>query len=95
MKNAYPHTGKWLREWFPEQTKSISSIIVWTIIYILDVGLVFWLAAKPGISILDFRHQTQTVVIGVYLVIALALFWLETAIYNRITKAIRDHNTLD
>ena len=95
MKNAYPHTGKWLREWFPEQTKSIPSIIVWTIIYILDVGLVFWLAAKLGISILDFHHQTQTVVIGVYLVIALALFWLETAIYNRITKAIRDHNTLD
>ena len=95
MKNAHPHTGKWLREWFPEQTKSIPSIILWTVIYILDVVLVFWLAARLGISILEFHHQTQTVIAGAYLVIALVLFWLETAVYNKIMDAIRKRNTLD
>ena len=95
MKNAHPHTGKWLREWFPEQTKSIPSIILWTAIYILDTVLVFWLAAKLGISLLEFHHQLQTVIMGLYLVIALVLFWLETAVYNKIMDAIRKHNTLD
>ena len=95
MKNAHPHTGKWLREWFPEQTKSIPSIILWTVIYILDTVLVFWLAAKLGIPLLEFHHQLQTVIMGLYLVIALVLFWLETAVYNKIIAAIRKHNTLD
>ena len=95
MKNAHPHTGKFLREWFPEQTKSIPGILVWTIVYILDAVLVFWLAAKLGIPILKFHHQLQTVIAGAYLVIALVLFWLETALYNRIITAVRRRNTLD
>jgi len=95
MKNAHPYTGKWLREWFPEQTKSIPSIILWTIIYILDVVLVFWLANTLGISIFGIPYRLQTVVAGLYLIIALGLFWLETAIYNRILKTIRERNSLN
>ena len=95
MKNAHPHTGKFLREWFPEQTRSVPSIIVWTVVYILDVILVFWVAAKLGISILELHHQLQTVIAGLYLVIALVLFWLETAVYNRIAATLRKRNTLD
>lgn len=89
MKNAHPYTGKWLRELFPEQTKSIPSIILWTIVYILDVILVFWLAGLLGIDILQFPYQLTTVLVGIYMVIALVLFWVETAIYNRLLANYR------
>jgi len=90
MKNAHPYTGKWLREWFPEQTKSIPSILCWTVVYILDVILVFWVANLLGIHILEVQNKLITVLAGLYMVIALVIFWAETAIYNRIVAAIRE-----
>jgi len=89
MKNAHPYTGKWLREWFPEQTKNIPTILCWTVVYILDVVLVFWVANLLGIHILELPNKLITVMSGLYLVIALVIFWVETQIYNRITAAIR------
>ena len=89
MKNAHPYTGKWLREWFPEQTKSIPSILCWTVVFILDTILVFWLASLLHIDILSMRPQFRQVMIILYLVIALVLFWVETLIYNRIAADIR------
>lgn len=89
MKNAYPHTGKWLREWFPEQTKSIPSILCWTAVYILDVVLVFWVASLLHIDIIAMRPQFRQLMIVLYLLIALVIFWAETAIYNRIVASIR------
>ena len=92
MKNAHPLTGKWLRELFPEQTKTIPRIIVWTIVYLADVAVVFWLASAVGIDILTLPYRLTTVIAGVYLVIAFLLFWAEAAIYNRLLAAYR--NTL-
>ena len=95
MKNAPPHTGKWLRELFPEQTKTIPRILLWTVIYILDVVLVFWLAGLLGIDLLSIHHQLQATVVGLYLILALVLFWLETLVYGWILKKIRQRNILD
>ena len=95
MKNAFPHTGKWRREWFPEQTKNIPSILCWTVVYILDVVLVFFVANLLGIHILELPYRLTTLLTGLYLVIALAIFWLETIVYNRIAVAIRKSKTLD
>ena len=95
MKNAYPHTGKWLRELFPEQTRSIPSILVWTVVYIGDVVLVFWLAALLGIPIIGIQYRLMTVLVGLYLILALVLFWLETLVYGWILKKIRQSRTLD
>ena len=89
MKNAHPHTGKWLREWFPEQTKSIPSILVWTVVYILDAVLVFWAAAALGIDILALPYRLTSLMAGAYLLIALALFWVEASVYNRILANYR------
>ena len=89
MKNAHPYTGKWLREWFPEQTKSVKSILLWTAVYILDVCLVFWAAASLGIDLMKLPYRLISVAVGAYLVIALAIFWVETAIYNRILANYR------
>ena len=89
MKNAHPHTGKWLRECFPEQTKSVKSILIWAVVYILDVCLVFWAAHALGIRIMKIPYQLTSVVVGLYLVIALVVFWAETSIYNQILKNYR------
>jgi len=95
VKNAHPYTGKWLRELFPEQTRSISSILVWTMVYIADVVLVFWLAALLGIPIIGIQYRLMTVLVGLYLILALVLFWLETLVYGWILKKIRQSRTLD
>ena len=89
MKNASPYTGKWLRECFPEQTKSIKSICIWTLVYIVDAVLVFWIAAKLGIDLIQLPYRLTSIIAGVYLVIALGLFWAETAIYNKLLSSYR------
>ena len=93
MKNAHPYTGKWLRECFPEQTKSVKSICIWTLVYIADVIAVFWLAAKLGIDLMQLPYRLISLVVCVYLVVALVLFWAETAIYNKLLDNYR--NTLE
>ena len=93
MKNAHPYTGKWLREVFPEQTRSVKSILIWTLVYIADVVLVFFLAAKLGIDLMQMPFRLTGILAGVYLVIALVLFWAETAIYNKLLANY--HKTLE
>ena len=89
MKNASPYTGKWLREWFPEQTKSVKSILIWSLVYIADAIVVFWLAAKLGFDLMQLPYRLTSVVAGLYLIIALGLFRAETAIYNKILSNYR------
>ena len=89
MKNAHPYTGKWLREWFPEQTKSVKSILCWAVVYILDVCLVFWAAAKIGIDLLTTGYSLTSVIVSLYLVLALVLFRAETSVYNRLLTNYR------
>ena len=89
MKNASPYTGKWLREWFPEQTKSVKSILIWSLVYITDVIVIFWLAAKLGIDLMQLPYRLTSVVAGLYLIIALGLFWVQTAIYNKLLSNYR------
>ena len=43
--------GKWIREMFPDQTKSIGSILIWTVVYFLDLALLFYLAATMGLNV--------------------------------------------
>ena len=89
MKNASPYTGKWLREWFPEQAKSVKSILIWSLVYITDVIVIFWLAAKLGIDLMQLPYRLTSVVAGLYLIIALGLFWVQTAIYNKLLSNYR------
>ena len=81
MKNAHPHTGKWLRECFPEQTKSVTSILIWTVVFMLDVALVFLVMWLLELSITAIPIKLAVCVV---LIAAFVLFWAETAIYNRI-----------
>ncbi len=84
MKNSGPFKGIFLREWFPEQTKTIPRIILWTIIFLADTALVFWLGSLLGIDLLGISYRLTTLLIGLYLVIAFGLFSLEAFVYNKI-----------
>ena len=88
--NPHYNPGKFLREWFPEQTKTIPRIILWTIVFLTDVGLVFWAALALGLPLTGLGYQLQKLVVPLLLVAALALFALEVWIYNRIAAAIRN-----
>lgn len=89
MKNYHYNPGKFLSEWFPEQTKTIPRIIIWAIVYIADVVLVFWLASRLGIAILQLQYQLRSVVVMLYLVAALGIFSLEAFVYNKLISLFR------
>ena len=77
------------RDWFPEQTKSIGSILLWLLILVADVVLVFWLTGKLGLDLLNFNYNMRSAMIMLYVGAALCLFWVETVIYNKITALFR------
>lgn len=85
MSRYYINPGKVLKQIFPEQTKNNLSIIIWTIVFIADLVLVYFTAGWLGIDLLGIRQ------VGLMLFIAagLALFWLETFIYNHLIRLFR------
>jgi hypothetical protein len=66
---------------FPTQFRTIPGIIVWTLVFLADVALVFWAAHLLGFPILAALNKA---VLMIYLVIAFALFCLESYLYNLI-----------
>ena len=72
---------KFLSEMFPNQFRTIPGIILWTLVFLADVALVFWIAHLMGIPILT---ATNKAVLMIYLAIAFALFCLESWLYNLI-----------
>ena len=81
MSNPYkPHNP--LSEMFPNQFRTIPSIIIRTLVYILDVALVFWVAYLLNFPLLS--AATRNLMVIIYMAIAFGLFCLESFIYNLI-----------
>lgn len=74
-----------LSEIFPNQTRSVSSIIIWTLVYLVDVAIVFAVAHLLGIPLPIYGTWGKIGLI-LYLVIAFALFCLESFVYNKIRQ---------
>lgn len=85
MSRYYINPGKVLKQIFPEQTKNNLSIIIWTIVFIADLVLVYFTAGWLGIDLLGIRQVGLMLFIGA----GLALFWLETFIYNHLIRLFR------
>ena len=75
-----------LKELFPRQFNSPVSIIIWTIIFLIDVAIVFGLAALLGIPLPIGGTVWGKIGLTVYLIVALALFCLESFVYNKIRQ---------
>lgn len=83
------HIGAELRAMFPEQTRSIPVLLIWTVVYLLDAALVFWLYFRLGFSLGTGSQDSQMVMISLLLIAALALLRVETFIYNKIVSLFR------
>lgn len=70
---------------FPEQTKTVPRIIIWSVIFLVDLIAVCVLAVRWGIfEIMDMK--TAPLVIGA---VAIFLFWLEGFVFYSIAKLFR------
>ena len=67
---------------FPNQFRTVTSSIIWTLVYILDVALVFWVAYLLEFPLLNM--STRNLMVIIYMAIAFGLFCLESFIYNLI-----------
>ena len=69
-----------LNEMFPGQFDTILHIIIWTIVFLLDVAAVFGVAHLFGLPL------PGKVGLMLYLVAAFAFFCLESWVYNKIKQ---------
>ena len=81
----YHKKNFFLKEMFPKQFDTIPHIIIWTIVFIADIALVFAAAWLLGIP-LPIGSTWGKIGLILYLVIAFALFCLESFVYNKIIE---------
>ena len=73
-----------LGELFPNQFRSVSSIIIWTLVFLADVAIVFTVAYLLGIDIMTTALRKNGLLI--YLILAFLLFSLESFVFNKIKQ---------
>ena len=80
MAYEYHKKNFFLKEMFPRQFDTIPHIILWTIVFLVDVSAVFGVAHLLGLPL------PGRVGLMLYLVAAFALFCLESWVYNKIVQ---------
>ena len=80
MAYEYHKKNFFLKEMFPRQFDTIPHIIIWTVVFLLDVAAVFGVAHLLGLPL------PGKVGLMLYLVAAFALFCLESWVYNKIVQ---------
>ena len=80
MAYEYHKKNFFLKEMFPRQFDTIPHIILWTVVFLLDVAAVFGVAHLLGLPL------PGKVGLMLYLVVAFALFCLESWVYNKIAQ---------
>ena len=85
----YRNPGKLIRELFPNQTKSVLSILIWSMIFILDIVAVIWIANNAGIVLLEMRPQIRSFMILLYALLAFALLFVEAKGWDRICSKLK------
>ena len=80
MAYDYHKKNFFLNEMFPGQFDTIPHIIIWTVVFLLDVAAVFGVAHLIGLPL------PGKVGLMLYLVAAFALFCLESWVYNKIKQ---------
>lgn len=79
----YHKRFNFLGEMFPNQFRTIPGIIIWTLVFILDVAIVFWVAHLLGVP-LPIGGSWGKIGLILYLAVAFGLFCLESFLYNLI-----------
>ena len=82
---------------FPEQTKTIPRIIVWSIIFMFDliigiVGAVYFGLLQFG----NYRSSNEMMLVaGILVGVIVGVFWLQGKIWFAIVKRIQKRKALD
>lgn len=80
MAYDYHKKNLFLKEMFPKQFDTIPHIVIWTIVFLIDVAAVFAVAHLLGLPL------PGKVGLMLYLVAAFALFCLESWVFTKITQ---------
>lgn len=80
-----------LTQLFPEQTKTLPRILVWSVIFLLDLCICVFGAYHFGLLQFDrYRNTTESLLGMLPLFIAIiGLFWLQGVIWGWICKLFR------
>ena len=81
---------------FPEQTKTIPRIIVWSIIFLFDLIMGVVGAMHFGLLQPERFNNSNAMILGAGLLILaiIGVFWLQGVIWFGIVKAIQKRNAL-
>ena len=76
---------------FPEQTKPLPRIIVWSIIFLIDLTVCIFGAFQLGLFQLENHSNTnQTALASLLLILGIIfLFWLQGVLWSAVTKLFR------
>ena len=74
---------------FPEQTKTLPRILVWSIIFLLD--LILCIAGAFHFGLLDFGGKLGA---GLLVAAIVGIFWLQGKIWYAIVRFFRKRNEL-
>ena len=79
---------------FPEQTKTLPRIIVWSIIFLADLTIGIFGAAHFGLLGLEnYRNQNQMLLASTVLILGIfVVFWLQGVIWGAIVKLFQKKN---
>lgn len=77
---------------FPEQTKTVPRIIVWSIIFLLDLILVVAGASHLGLQYYSMGNLTLPGIL--LLAVLIGIFWLQGFIWGAITKFFQKRKEL-
>ena len=84
MAYDYHKKNFFLKEMFPKQFDTVPHIIIWTIVFLVDIAIVFGVAYLLGLPMPV--GPLGKVGVMLYLVAAFALFCLESWIYTKIKQ---------
>lgn len=99
-----PHTDQENRAYsniltslFPEQTRTVPRILVWSIIFLLDLSIGIGAAAYFGLlQFREYRSQNQMMLSSGLLIAAIVgIFWLQGRIWYALAKYFQNRNKLD
>lgn len=82
---------------FPEQTKTLPRILIWSIIFMADLILGILAAIHFGLLKIGNFNSSNDMMLGSLLVLAaiLAIFWLQGKIWFGIVNFFKKRNQLD
>ena len=85
------------RSLFPEQTKTIPRIILWSIIFLADLILGIGGAAYHGLLQFDRFRTTNEMMLagGLLMLVIVGIFWLQGFVWYKIVSYFKKRNQLD